>query len=68
MPEVFEYQYKPEVAQESEEGKYSYILAGATCLAGDVFGEYRFDTPLKIGSRIVFEKHGCIYSGQSQYV
>jgi carboxynorspermidine decarboxylase len=59
MPEVFEYQYKPDVGQESEEGKYSYILAGATCLAGDVFGEYRFDIPLKIGSRIFFENMGA---------
>jgi carboxynorspermidine decarboxylase len=59
MPEVFEYQYKPDVAQESEEGKYSYILAGTTCLAGDVFGEYRFDEPLEIGSRIVFENMGA---------
>jgi len=59
MPEVFEYQYRPDVAQESEEGKYPYILAGATCLAGDVFGEYRFDKPLEIGSRIVFENMGA---------
>jgi carboxynorspermidine decarboxylase len=59
MPEVFEYQYKPDVAQESEDGKYSYILAGATCLAGDVFGEYSFDEPLEIGSRIVFEDMGA---------
>lgn len=59
MPEVFEYQYKPDVAQESEEGKYSYLLAGASCLSGDVFGEYRFDKPLEIGSRIVFENMGA---------
>lgn len=59
MPEVFEYQYKPEVLQESENGKYSYVLAGASCLAGDFFGEYRFEEPLKIGSRIVFEDMGA---------
>ncbi|MBU4443864.1 2Fe-2S ferredoxin, partial [bacterium] len=58
MPEVFEYQYKPDVMQESTDGKYKYILAGATCLAGDLFGEYRFDEPLEIGSRIVFEEMG----------
>lgn len=65
MPEVFEYQYKPDVAQESEEGKYSYILAGATCLAGDVFGEYHFDKPLEIGSRIVFENMGAYTLGKA---
>ncbi len=59
MPEVFEYQYKPDVMQESEDGKYSYILAGASCLAGDIFGQYRFDKHLTIGSKIVFEGLGA---------
>jgi carboxynorspermidine decarboxylase len=54
MPEVFEYGYRPDVMQESRNGKYIYTLAGATCLAGDLFGEYRFDEPLEIGSRITF--------------
>jgi len=30
-------------------------LAGASCLAGDVFGDWSFDTPLKTGDRIIFE-------------
>lgn len=59
MPEVFEYQYKPDVMQESPNGKYEYILAGSTCLAGDVFGTYKFKEPLEIGSRIVFENMGA---------
>ena len=59
MPEVFEYQYKPDIMQESTNGKYRYTLAGATCLAGDLFGEYRFHDPLEIGSRIVFEDMGA---------
>jgi carboxynorspermidine decarboxylase len=59
MPEVFEYQYKPDVMQESEGGKFKYILAGASCLAGDLFGEYSFEAPLKIGSRIIFENMGA---------
>ncbi len=54
MPEVFEYSYRPDVMQESRNGKYIYTLAGATCLAGDLFGEYRFDEPLEIGSQITF--------------
>lgn len=40
MPQVFEYQYRPDVWNSIRSGKYSYILAGATCLAGDLFGEY----------------------------
>ena len=27
-------------------GPFEYLLAGGSCLAGDVFGRYRFDTPL----------------------
>lgn len=59
MPEVFEYQFKPDIMEESVKGKYKYILAGASCLAGDLFGEYSFDKPLEIGSRIVFENMGA---------
>jgi len=59
MPEVFEYQYKPEVEGEVENGRYTYILAGCTCLAGDLFGEYSFSEPLEIGSRIVFNDMGA---------
>jgi len=58
MPEVFEYGYSPDAMQESKNGKYIYTLAGATCLAGDLFGEYRFDEPLEIGSRITFVDMG----------
>ncbi|UCB57020.1 MAG: hypothetical protein JSV30_00015 [Candidatus Omnitrophota bacterium] len=59
MPEVFEYQVRPEIAQESTGGKYKYILAGATCLAGDVFGEYQFARPLAVGSKIIFKTMGA---------
>ena len=48
LPEVFEYETSPEILNKSE-GGYNYILCGCTCLAGDVFGEYSFDKPLKIG-------------------
>ena len=30
-------------------------LAGATCLAGDIIGDWSFDTPLKPGDRLIFE-------------
>jgi len=30
-------------------------LAGATCLAGDIIGDWSFDTPLKPGDRVIFE-------------
>lgn len=59
MPEVFEYQYRPDIAEESENGTYKYILAGSSCLAGDLFGEYKFDQPLEIGSQITFTNMGA---------
>ncbi len=59
MPEVFEYQYRPSVLHSNTKGKHRYILAGASCLAGDIFGEYSFDKQLEIGSKIVFEDMGA---------
>ena len=36
----------------SGQGKFEYTIAGRSCLAGDVFGTYRFKSRLKIGSII----------------
>ncbi len=33
----------------AENGPYSYMVAGRSCLAGDVFGTYHFASKLKIG-------------------
>jgi carboxynorspermidine decarboxylase len=35
-------------------GPYTYIVCGKTCLAGDIFGEFQFETELKAGDRISF--------------
>jgi len=59
MPEVFEYQFLPDVLGTDECGEYSYILAGCSCLAGDLFGEHRFVDPLEVGSQVVFENVGA---------
>lgn len=59
MPEIFEFQYQPDIQEHAENGKYRYILAGSTCLAGDLFGEYSFDLPLKVGSQVTFENTGA---------
>ncbi len=53
LPESFEYEWRPEVLLDIEGGRYPYIIAGSTCLAGDVFGEYAFAEPLEIGSTVV---------------
>ncbi|HOW27696.1 MAG TPA: carboxynorspermidine decarboxylase [Elusimicrobiota bacterium] len=36
----------------AQKGKYTYTVAGRTCLAGDVFGTYRFPEKLRVGSLI----------------
>ena len=59
MAEVLEFEYSPPVAGDVENGRHAYILAGCTCLAGDVFGEYAFDAPLSVGSRVVFLEQGA---------
>jgi carboxynorspermidine decarboxylase len=59
LPEVFEYQFEPDVAEHRDHAKHEYLLAGCTCLAGDLFGEYAFDQPLDVGSRVTFENIGA---------
>lgn len=54
FPEVFEYQFEPDVVGHVENARFSYVLAGCSCLAGDVFGEYSFEDPLEVGSRVTF--------------
>ena len=53
VPESFEYEWRPDVLLDLEGGRYPYIIAGSTCLAGDVFGEYAFAEPLEVGSTVV---------------
>ena len=59
MPEVFEYDFQPDVVGHEDGAPFSYLLAGSTCLAGDVFGDYSFDTPLAVGDRLAFENAGA---------
>lgn len=56
MPDVLEMPYRPPLLDSGLAGELAYTcrLAGPTCLAGDVIGEYSFDRPLKIGDRLTF--------------
>lgn len=67
MPDVIEMPYRPplhnsgtvvigEGARVLEtEKQYSYRLGGPTCLAGDIIGDYSFDSPLNEGDMLIFE-------------
>jgi carboxynorspermidine decarboxylase len=59
LPEVFEYQIQPEVVGHQPEHPHAYLLAGSSCLAGDLFGTYRFDRRLEIGSRLILPNAGA---------
>jgi len=56
MPDVLEMPYRPDItdAGQPNEKPHTYRLAGPTCLAGDVIGDYSFDKPLPIGGKLVF--------------
>ena len=61
MPDCLEMPYQPEVrGAESVEmdratEKNTYRLGGNSCLSGDFMGSWRFDHPLKIGEKLIFE-------------
>jgi carboxynorspermidine decarboxylase len=56
MPDVLLMPYRPHIigAGMKNEKKYRYRLAGPSCLAGDIIGDYSFDKPLKRGDKLVF--------------
>ena len=59
VPEAFEYQFEPDVDEHDDQGEFEYILAGSSCLAGDVLGVYAFHRRLSIGSRVVLTNVGA---------
>jgi carboxynorspermidine decarboxylase len=69
MPDVLEMPYRPVIGKMDGDDLFapldhpagiagekpnSYRLAGLSCLAGDVIGDYSFDAPLSAGDRLVF--------------
>ena len=57
IPDVLEMPYRPVIEGAGMPGEYpfTYRLAGLTCLAGDVIGDFSFLVPLKVGDRLVFQ-------------
>ena len=56
MPDVLEMPYRPCIIGGGNAGEkpYTYRLAGNTCLAGDIIGDYSFDSPLHPGDKLIF--------------
>lgn len=55
MPDVLEMPYRPQIVGAGDAGEkaHTYRLGGLSCLAGDVIGDWSFDEPLTIGSKLV---------------
>ena len=63
MPDVLEMPYRPPLKDGGEPGEKAYTcrLGARTCLAGDIIGDYSFDTMPEIGDILTFEDM-AIYS------
>ena len=57
MPDVLEMPYRPALRNAGGPGQlpHTYRLAGVSCLAGDVIGDYSFTEPLTVGTKLIFE-------------
>ncbi|KFI31002.1 carboxynorspermidine decarboxylase [Haematobacter missouriensis] len=44
--------YRQSAKMEPNEGPEEWMVCGKSCLAGDIFGEFRFPHPLKAGDRL----------------
>ena len=54
MPDVIEMPYTPPLFGAQDSQPFTYRLAGPTCLAGDVIGDYSFPRELKPGDLLLF--------------
>jgi len=44
--------YRESARIEPDAGPHRYMICGKSCLAGDIFGEFRFPQPLAVGDRL----------------
>jgi len=56
MPDILEMPYRPGIRNGFDPGEkpHTYRLGGASCLAGDVIGDWSFEQPLRPGDRLAF--------------
>lgn len=54
MPDVIEMPYTPPLLDNGKGGSISVRLAGPTCLAGDVIGDYELSSHLNCGDLVLF--------------
>jgi carboxynorspermidine decarboxylase len=56
MPDILEMPYRPGILGGFDPGMkaHTYRLAGPSCLAGDIIGDWSFEKPLTTGDRLAF--------------
>lgn len=50
--------YRESAKMAPDQGPEEWMICGKSCLAGDIFGEFRFPAPLKPGDRLSIEDAG----------
>lgn len=47
--------YRETAKMNPNQGDHEYMICGKSCLAGDIFGEFKFDHELQVGERLSFQ-------------
>lgn len=47
--------YRETAKMTPNQGDHEYMICGKSCLAGDIFGEFKFDHELQVGERLSFQ-------------
>ena len=50
--------YRVSAKLQPDAGDHPYLVCGKSCLAGDAFGEFRFQSPLRVGDRLSIQDAG----------
>jgi carboxynorspermidine decarboxylase len=59
LPRLFEFQLSADLVEHDDNGTHAVMIAGCSCLAGDVFGEYRLRDAPAIGDKLIFQNVGA---------
>lgn len=55
MPDCLEMPYQPRILNTSDKGSHEYYMGGMSCLAGDYMGTWKFEAPLEVGDKVIFD-------------
>ena len=58
----------PAKIDNADTGRYEYTVAGRSCLAGDVFGTFRFKKPLRVGQHRPVRRRRRLFHGEEELV